>query len=546
MQLFFSHLIKELEKGHALAIATLVKTRGSTPQVPGASAIIGKHGLLHGTLGGGVMEGEMLSKAMRTTVSHQNLIEEYNLDSDLAADAGPICGGYATILVDANPEVSLDVFKALDDSLRSNQSGILVTVIQHHEDQVASLGRIWISQDEALTYNPKGKASIDTARILHTLQNKKPVLEESEDEGNLIFYQPVFPDPQLIIVGAGHIGKALSHLGKLLDFQVTVIDDRPEHANNKNIPDADIILSNDIENDLKNVNITENSYIVIVTQGHKKDGVALRQVVHSNAAYIGMIGSKRKTRLMKEEFINNEWATRKELDAIYAPIGIDIHSKTIQEIAISIAGQLVKVRQEKHARNSRQDIEIIVLAAGKSVRMGQQKLLMTYGEKSILENIVEKALNSKAGSVKVVVGSHRDQVYDLIKDRPVQIVENFDFEEGMLSSVQRGFNALSSTARAGIILLGDQPMVQSLVIDKLIESFEKTGKGIIIPVYNNKRGHPVLIDTKYIPRINQLDPNKGLRQLMDECSGDIHEMEVETNTILKDIDTIEDYKRELI
>jgi molybdenum cofactor cytidylyltransferase len=97
-----------------------------------------------------------------------------------------------------------------------------------------------------------------------------------------------------------------------------------------------------------------------------------------------------------------------------------------------------------------------------------------------------------------------------------------------------------------MILLGDQPMVQTLVIDKLIDSFEKTGKGIIIPVYNTKKGHPVLIDTKYIPQINQLNPSIGLRQLMEECSEDIHELEVETNTILKDIDTIEDYKRELI
>ena len=116
----------------------------------------------------------------------------------------------------------------------------------------------------------------------------------------------------------------------------------------------------------------------------------------------------------------------------------------------------------------------------------------------------------------------------------------------MLSSVQCGFEALSSSASAGMILLGDQPMVQTLVIDKLIESFLKSRKGIIIPVYNKKRGHPVLIDTRYLLKINNLDTGRGLRQLMEENPEDIYEMEVETNTILKDIDTIEDYKRELI
>jgi xanthine dehydrogenase accessory factor len=546
MQLFFSHLVKELEKGVSLSLATLVNTRGSTPQVPGASAIIGEQGLLYGTLGGGVMEGEILSKAIQSLKSHQNLIEEYNLDSNIAADAGPICGGYATILVDARPELSLDAFRALNDGLRSNQAGALVTYIHKDGERISLLKRVWISEIDAPAYHPTDKFPINADKLLEALNSKKPLLDESEIKDHMIFYQPVFPDPQLIIVGAGHIGKALSHIGKLLDFQVTIIDDRPDHANHENIPDADTILSSDIESDLKNLNIATNSYIVIVTQGHKKDGVALKQVIHSNAVYIGMIGSKRKTRLMKEEFMTNRWATKEELDTIYAPIGMDIHSKTVQEIAISIAGQLVKVRHEKNAHHRGKDIEIVILAAGKSERMGQQKLLMSYAGKTILENIVEKALDSNAGNVKVVVGSHRNKVCDLLKDHPVQIVENTDFDKGMLSSVQCGFNALSSTARAGMILLGDQPMVQTLVIDKLIDSFEKTGKGIIIPVYNTKKGHPVLIDTKYIPQINQLNPSIGLRQLMEECSEDIHELEVETNTILKDIDTIEDYKRELI
>jgi molybdenum cofactor cytidylyltransferase len=249
---------------------------------------------------------------------------------------------------------------------------------------------------------------------------------------------------------------------------------------------------------------------------------------------------------LKEEFLANNWATKEELDSIYAPIGLDIHSKTVQEIAISIAGQLVKVRQEINALRQGKDIEIIILAAGKSERMGQQKLLMPYGGKTIIENIIEKALASRAGAVKVVVGSNREEVCDLIKDHSVQIIKNTAFEKGMLSSVQCGFEALSSSASAGMILLGDQPMVQTLVIDKLIESFLKSRKGIIIPVYNKKRGHPVLIDTRYLLKINNLDTGRGLRQLMEENPEDIYEMEVETNTILKDIDTIEDYKRELI
>jgi xanthine dehydrogenase accessory factor len=552
MQLFFSNLVRELEHGDPLALAILVKTRGSTPQVPGASAIIGKQGLLHGTLGGGAMEGEILSRAMQSMTSHDSFVAEYNLDSASVADTDPICGGYATILVDTEPETSQNVFKILDESLRSNQSGVLVTSVNEKEGKIKSIKRAWVSQDEVESYTTEEKSFEDNGLLLdmdlifQTLNSRKSWLKESPDKDHKVFYQAVFPDPQLIIVGAGHVGKALSHLGKLLDFQVTVIDDRPDHANRENIPDADHIISNDIETDIGKVHITGNSYIVIVTHGHKKDGIALKRVIHSEPAYIGMIGSRRKTRLLKEEFLANNWATKEELDSIYAPIGLDIHSKTVQEIAISIAGQLVKVRQEINALRQGKDIEIIILAAGKSERMGQQKLLMPYGGKTIIENIIEKALASRAGAVKVVVGSNREEVCDLIKDHSVQIIENTAFEKGMLSSVQCGFEALSSSASAGMILLGDQPMVQTLVIDKLIESFQKSRKGIIIPVYNKKRGHPVLIDTKYLLKINNLDPGRGLRQLMEENPEDIYEVEVDTKTILKDIDTIEDYKRELI
>ncbi len=552
MQLFFSNLVEELEKGAPLALAILVKTKGSTPQVPGASAIIGKDGLLHGTLGGGLVEEDTLSRIMQSIDSRINFFAEFNLDSPSAADPDPICGGHAMVLVDSEPETDIDLFKMLEESLRSNQPGVLVTAVKGNQDQILSIKRFWISQDKVESLPREEKSSVneglelDIDLIFQSLNSRKSLFIETSEGNQKIFYQPVFPDPQLIIIGAGHVGKALSHLGKLLDFQITIIDDRPEHANRNNIPDADYILSEDMEEDIKKVPISGNSFIVIVTHGHRKDGIALKQVIHSGAAYIGMIGSRRKTRLLKQEFLDKKWATKEELDAIYAPIGLDIHSKTVQEIAVSIAGQLIKVRQEIKASKQGKDIEIIILAAGKSERMGQQKLLMPYGGKTIVENIIDKALASKAGAVKVVVGSNREEIYDLIKDQPVQVIENAAFERGMLSSVQCGFEALSSSASAGMILLGDQPMVQTLVIDKLIESFQKSRKGIIIPVYNNKRGHPVLIDTKYLIRINKLDPNRGLRQLMEEYPEDIYEMEVETNTILKDIDTIEDYKRELI
>jgi xanthine dehydrogenase accessory factor len=157
----------------------------------------------------------------------------------------------------------------------------------------------------------------------------------------------IFPPPHLIIAGAGHIGKALAHLGKLLDFYVTVVDDREDYANPAVIPDADQFRVGDYAGVMQSMQITGDTYIVIVTPGHKNDADVLKSCIGSGAAYIGMIGSRNKIELMRRHFISEGWATGLQWDAIHTPVGIDIRSKTVQEIAISIAAQLVMVRNRK-------------------------------------------------------------------------------------------------------------------------------------------------------------------------------------------------------
>jgi xanthine dehydrogenase accessory factor len=168
-----------------------------------------------------------------------------------------------------------------------------------------------------------------------------------EEPSSLFLIEPVFPQAHLVIAGAGHIGKSLSHLGNLLDFEVTVIDNRPEYANSENIPDADHIIVKDIGGAFNELKKDKNTFVVIVTRGHNDDASALKPCISSDLAYIGMIGSKNKIATMRKNFIENRWATAVQWNKIYAPVGIDIKSQTVEEIAISIAAQLVLVRNER-------------------------------------------------------------------------------------------------------------------------------------------------------------------------------------------------------
>ena len=187
----------------------------------------------------------------------------------------------------------------------------------------------------------------------------------------------------------------------------------------------------------------------------------------------------------------------------------------------------------------------IILAAGKSKRMGKPKLLLPFGEKTIIETVIQNVILSKVDKILVVLGSNQDKIEEKIKDLPIETVVNSHYTKGMLSSVQCGFRSIPKNARAVLVMLGDQPSISSTIINKIIDKFKSTKKGVILPVNKNKRGHPVLIDIKYRDKVERLNPDIGLRELIHNHPEDIMEVELETSNILKDIDNMNDYKREL-
>jgi molybdenum cofactor cytidylyltransferase len=187
----------------------------------------------------------------------------------------------------------------------------------------------------------------------------------------------------------------------------------------------------------------------------------------------------------------------------------------------------------------------LVLGAGESKRMGKPKLLLPFGDKTIIEHILDNISQSKAGKILLVLGSHREEILIKIGGRPVETVINYRYREGMLSSIQTGFEALPQDASAALVCLGDQPFIPFSVFDTLIETYERTKKGIVLPVYQKKRGHPILIDMKHRQEILDLSPKIGLRALVHNHPQDVQEVAVETPQILKDIDYPEDYQSQL-
>ena len=187
----------------------------------------------------------------------------------------------------------------------------------------------------------------------------------------------------------------------------------------------------------------------------------------------------------------------------------------------------------------------IILAAGKSERMGTNKLLLPFHGKPMINTVIDNVIQSGVNHIMVVLGAFREDMITAIEKLPVIQCYNADFEIGMFTSVQCGFRNMPSTTDAAIVFLGDQPMIPGEVTRRIIQAYTQSKKGILIPVYNGRRGHPLLIDKKYASTIAALGPDEGLRNLFVKYTDDIQEVEVPAPGILRDIDTDLDYKNEI-
>jgi xanthine dehydrogenase accessory factor len=295
------------------------------------------------------MEGDVSQIAQHAIISGISGQYYFNLDTD-PEEAGSICGGEAEVLVDANPELHRKALEEMALALSKGENGHLCTLVSREEGMRRSVERIWIKQG-GKQKNPAGISSQTWQAINGYLSSEtgkgfKELPPLSEGKIQAVFIESIEPMPHLVIAGAGHVGRALAHLASLLDFEITIIDDRPEFANMANIPDADHFIVKDIGLAISDLEHRKNTYMVIVTRGHSKDAEALKACIDSGLTYIGMIGSKQKVAILKKRFIEDGLATEEQWAKVHTPIGIPIGSVTVQEIACSIAAQLVQKRSK--------------------------------------------------------------------------------------------------------------------------------------------------------------------------------------------------------
>lgn len=293
----FRSLARQVEQRRRVALCTVVGSYGSTPQAAGAAMLLHENMTTEGTLGGGCVEAEVRKRAFELLQRDESSLLTFKLDHDYGWDDGLICGG--TMRVAVTP-------------IRS-------------EDQAAPFA-------EAVHLLEKGLSVDVPLRV-----GEADKLEE--------YRLHIEAPARLLIAGAGHVGCEVARLAVALDFDVTVIDDRADLCGPSRMPPPISAVVGDIAQTLSAQPINENTYVIVVTRGHNHDEQALQAVIDSPARYIGMIGSKRKVKLIFDDLVALG-VDRARLDRVHAPIGLSIGAVTVPEIAVSIIAQLVEVRRK--------------------------------------------------------------------------------------------------------------------------------------------------------------------------------------------------------
>lgn len=186
-----------------------------------------------------------------------------------------------------------------------------------------------------------------------------------------------------------------------------------------------------------------------------------------------------------------------------------------------------------------------MLAAGESRRMGSPKMLLPYNDVTVIEQVINNLLDADIDRIVVVLGANREEIMEVTRSYDVFHCYNEDYMGGMLSSVKCGFYSLPQGCTGALIMPGDQPMTGPGEINRVIRAFMESDKGLVMAAHNGKRGHPLIVDMKYADEVLNLPEDEGLRALAAKHPEDVMESDTDDSSVLRDIDTQEDYMNEI-
>ncbi len=314
-------------------LATVIYRAGSAPREAGAKMFIGGDGKTYGTVGGGRLESDTCDEALRIMGKGESKILHFRMDGREVAEEGMLCGGDVDILLEPVSNRYRDVYKVISECAKKGKRGLIVTKCVQN-----TISKSFIDNNLNITGDVLSDEEISSFESY--IYGTKLVFHDD------VLIEPLVVSSVLYIFGAGHVSQYIAKIAKMVDFYVVVIDDRDDFANRERFPDADEIVVEDFDRIFNRVRFNGTEFVVIVTRGHAYDADVLSETLKRQARYVGMIGSRRKVKIVFD-YLKKCGFDEKSIEKVHAPIGLSIHAETPQEIAVSIVAQLIQVRGEE-------------------------------------------------------------------------------------------------------------------------------------------------------------------------------------------------------
>jgi xanthine dehydrogenase accessory factor len=341
----YQAIVEAIDRGSPFALAVVLRSSGSVPREAGTKAIIGADGAIQGTIGGGLLESEAQRLAVASLPTMRPVVFDLRFSGASAEQNDPVCGGAMRVLVDPATSRHRAAYAAACEAMRLRRRGILLTMVA--DGQIPRVHVQWLPED-AVPPESDGAAAVAMRAAL--ARRTAQAFVDPQPAGSIEgLAEPVVPLARLLVAGGGHVGQALAAHASLVGFEVIVVEDRAEFADAALYPPDATVRCGRFAEALREFPIDPDTYVAIVGRGHRVDIEALAACIGQPAAYIGLMGSRRKVALVRKAFLESAAATEEQLARVYAPIGLNLGAETVPEIAASIVAQLVAVRRTGRA-----------------------------------------------------------------------------------------------------------------------------------------------------------------------------------------------------
>ncbi|MEA2751890.1 MAG: xanthine dehydrogenase accessory factor [Myxococcales bacterium] len=535
-------------EGSPFLLATVVAVRGSSYRRPGARMIVAldvptrgdeptRGGdptrgdrWVAGCVSGGCLEGDVVRRGAHRIRHGAPVVVTYDSTSDdeIGWGFGLGCNGVVEVMLEQiDQATAVDPLLFANECIAAETRGVLVTVFRTTDDAVRVGARLALRPaaptQTSLPDGPVRAALEAAARAAVTTSTV-------EVRGVTALVEVLEPPPRLFVCGTGHDALPVVALARSMGWRVTVAAAHPSVATRDRFVGADELLPGPGSVLRDAAARHARSFAVVMSHDYDRDRDCVAALLESRVEYIGVLGPKRRTERMLAELAQSGTSvTDAMLSRLHAPVGLDLGAETPQEIALAVISEVQATLTDAPARRLRErsgpihvpaavqrrgDVVCVVLGAGASTRLGRPKQLEAFAGKPLVRHVVDEVASSSCAAVAVVVGANAERITPVLDGARATVLDNAAWSEGIASSIREAASwAERSGAAALVIVLADQPLLDRVHVDRLVDAW-RTGAAAAGSVYGGALGVPAVFDASLFGELRALEGDRGAAKIL--------------------------------